>query len=237
MNVSRGFLHITYKIYHHLDKLEGVHKSNCLNVFLSVMKYAWKKNGYEARLRHETIHKDTGLCRTTIKECLQTLNTLNIVKSIRGRSGKTYIVNEIFLRSENTYQDSRQTPISRSKIAVSPTPDSRNTTTLEETIYINNIGNIVKSFAGDREKILDELSKLPIAELKEDKTNVYLCKLAIERKEDNERNANATFVTPEKMISALKEFKNSRKKANPFYKAKVEYNKKNNLNWKGEPNK
>ena len=237
MNVSRGFLHITYKIYHHLDKLEGVHKSNCLNVFLSVMKYAWKKNGYEARLRHETIHKDTGLCRTTIKECLQTLNTLNIVKSIRGRSGKTYIVNEIFLRSENTYQDSRQTPISRSKIAVSPTPDSRNTTILEETIYINNIGNIVKSFAGDREKILDELSKLPIAELKEDKTNVYLCKLAIERKEDNERNANATFVTPEKMISALKEFKNSRKKANPFYKAKVEYNKKNNLNWKGEPNK
>ena len=237
MNVSRGFLHITYKIYHHLDKLEGVHKSNCLNVFLSVMKYAWKKNGYEANLRHETMHKDTGLCRTTIKECLQTLNTLNIVKSIRGRSGKTYIVNEIFLRSENTYQDSRQTPISRSKIAVSPTPDSRNTTTLEETIYINNIGNIVKSFAGDREKILDELSKLPIAELKEDKTNVYLCKLAIERKEDNERNANATFVTPEKMISALKEFKNSRKKANPFYKAKVEYNKKNNLNWKGEPNK
>ena len=102
MNVSRGFLHITYKIYHHLDKLEGVHKSNCLNVFLSVMKYAWKKNGYEANLRHETMHKDTGLCRTTIKECLQTLNTLNIVKSIRGRSGKTYIVNEIFLRSENT---------------------------------------------------------------------------------------------------------------------------------------
>jgi hypothetical protein len=27
------------------------------------MKYAWKKNGYEARLRHETIHKDKNTFR------------------------------------------------------------------------------------------------------------------------------------------------------------------------------
>jgi len=226
MNISRGFLHITYKIYHHLDKLEGVHKSNCLNVFLSVMKYAWKKNGYEANLRHETMHKDTGLCRTTIKECLQTLNTLNIVKSIRGRSGKTYIVNEVFLRAENTYQDSRQTPISRSKIAVSHTQDSRHTATLEETIYINNIGKIVKSFAGDREKILNELSKLPIEDLKEDKTNIYLCKLAIERKQDNEREKSATYVNADKILSALSKIK---KETNHRYKEKKEYNIRNGI--------
>ena len=224
MNVSRGFLHITYKIYHHLDKLEGVHKSNCLNVFLSVMKYAWKKNGYEARLRHETIHKDTGLCRTTIKECLQTLNTLNIVKSIRGRSGKTYIVNEVFLRAENTYQDSRQTPISRFKIAVSQTPDSRNTTTLEETLYINNIGKIIKGFAGDTEKILNELSKLPIEELESEKVNVYYSKLAIERKKDNDLSKK--YVDKEKILSALSTIK---KETNPFYKAKKEYNIRNNI--------
>jgi len=224
MNITRGFLHITYKIYHHLDKLEGVHKSNCLNVFLSVMKYAWKKNGYEARLRHETIHKDTGLCRTTIKECLQTLNTLNIVKSIRGRSGKTYIVNEVFLRAENTYQDSRQTPISRFKIAVSPTPDSRNTTTLEETLYINNIGKIIKGFAGDTEKILNELSKLPIEELESEKVNVYYSKLAIERKKDNDLSKK--YVDKDKILSALSKIK---KETNPFYKAKKEYNIRNNI--------
>ena len=224
MNITRGFLHITYKIYHHLDKLEGVHKSNCLNVFLSVMKYAWKKNGYEARLRHETIHKDTGLCRTTIKECLQTLNTLNIVKSIRGRSGKTYIVNEVFLRAENTYQDSRQTPISRFKIAVSQTPDSRNTTTLEETLYINNIGKIIKGFAGDTEKILNELSKLPIEELESEKVNVYYSKLAIERKKDNDLSKK--YVDKEKILSALSTIK---KETNPFYKAKKEYNIRNNI--------
>lgn len=218
MNISRGFLHITYKLYHHLDLVDGERKSHCLNVFLSVMKYAWKKNGYKAQLRHETIHKDTGLCRTTIKSCLETLNKLNIVKSVRGRSGKTYLVNETFLRAEKLYEPTQ--------IAVKPTQDSRFTTTLEETISINNIGKIVKSFAGDREKILDELSKLPIAELKEDKTNVYLCKLAIERKEDKERESKATYVSSEKILSALSKIK---KQANPRYREKVEYNKRNGI--------
>ena len=218
MDTSRGFLFITYKLYHHLSKLEGEHKSHCLNVFLSVMKYAWKKNGYEARLRHETIHKDTGLCRTTIKSCLSTLNKLNVVKSFRGKSGKTYIVNEVFLRAEKLYEPTQ--------IAVSPTRDSRNTTTLEETISINNIGKIVKSLAGDREKILNELSKLPIEELKEDKTNIYLCKLAIERKQDNERESKATYVNADKILSALSKIK---KETNPRYKEKKAYNIRNGI--------
>ena len=218
MNVSRGFLHITYKLYHHMDILDGVKKSYCLNVFLSVMKYAWKKNGYKAGLRHETIHKDTGLCRTTIKECLETLNKLNIVKSIRGRSGKTYVVNEVFLRAEKLYEPTQ--------IAVSPTRDSRNTTTLEETISINNIGKIVKSFAGDTPKILDELSKLPLDELKQETVNVYLCKQAIQLKEDKERESKATYVNSEKILSALSRIK---KQANPRYREKVEYNKRNGI--------
>lgn len=215
MNTSRGFLHITYKIYHHLDKLDGVHKSNCLNVFLSVMKYAWKKNGYEARLRHSSIEKDTGLCRTTIKSCLQTLNTLNIVKSIRGRSGKTYIVNEVFLRAEKLYEPT--------KIAVSSTQDSRLTPILEETLSINNISKIVKSHTGDREKIISELSKLPITELENDKTNVYFCKLAIEYKKENE---NKTYVSSEKILNALKKMS---KETNFRYKQKKEYNIRNGI--------
>lgn len=201
-----------------MDILDGVKKSYCLNVFLSVMKYAWKKNGYKAGLRHETIHKDTGLCRTTIKECLETLNKLNIIKAIRGRSGKTYIVNEVFLRAEKLYEPTQ--------IAVSPTRDSRNTTTLEETISINTIGKIVKSFAGDTQKILDELSKLPLDELKQETVNVYLCKQAIQLKEDNERESKATYVNSDKILSALSRIK---KQANPRYREKVEYNKRNGI--------
>ena len=213
MNVSRGFLHITYKIYHHLDKLEGVHKSNCLNVFLSVMKYAWKKNGYEARLRHETIHKDTGLCRTTIKSCLSTLNKLNVVKSFRGKSGKTYIVNEVFLKAEKLF-----------KIDVKPTQDSRFTPILEETIYNNNIDRIIGNNKGDKENTINELATLPLPDLKSDTKNVYYCKLAIERKKENAREKK--LVDPR---IVLRELKKITKEKNFAYKRKKEYNIKHGI--------
>jgi predicted transcriptional regulator len=219
MDTSRGFLFITYKLYHHLNKLDGEHKSHCLNVFLSVMKYAWKKNGYEARLRHETIHKDTGLCRTTIKSCLSTLNKLNVVKSFRGKSGKTYIVNEVFLKTEKLYE-----------IAVKPTQDSRFTTTLEETIYNNKIDEIIGKNKGNLDSIIDSLATLPAETLKSDTKNVYYCKLAIERKEELARQKN--LVDP-KIIQ--RELSKITKEKNFAYKRKKEFNIKNNLDYKGNP--
>ena len=216
MDTSRGFLFITYKLYHHLNKLDGEHKSHCLNVFLSVMKYAWKKNGYEARLRHETIHKDTGLCRTTIKSCLSTLNKLNVVKSFRGKSGKTYIVNEVFLKAEKLYE-----PI---KIAVKQPYDSRFTTTLEETIYNNKIDEIIGKNKGDKENIINELATLPLPELENDSKNVYYCKLAIERKEELARQKN--LVDP-RIIQ--RELKKITKEKNFAYKRKKEYNIKHGI--------
>jgi predicted transcriptional regulator len=219
MDTSRGFLFITYKLYHHLNKLDGEHKSHCLNVFLSVMKYAWKKNGYEARLRHETIHKDTGLCRTTIKSCLSTLNKLNVVKSFRGKSGKTYIVNEVFLKAEKLYE-----------IAVKPTQDSRFTTTLEETIYNNKIDEIIGKNKGNLDSIIDSLATLPAETLKSDTKNVYYCKLAIERKEELARQKN--LVDP-KIIQ--RELSKITKEKNFAYKRKKEFNIKNNLDYKGNP--
>ena len=213
MDTSRGFLFITYKLYHHLNKLDGEHKSHCLNVFLSVMKYAWKKNGYEARLRHETIHKDTGLCRTTIKSCLSTLNKLNVVKSFRGKSGKTYIVNEVFLKAEKLF-----------KIDVKPTQDSRFTTTLEETIYNNKIDEIIGKNKGDKENTINELATLPLPELENDSKNVYYCKLAIERKEELARQKN--IVDP-KIIQ--RELKKITKEKNFAYKRKKEYNIKHGI--------
>ena len=219
MDTSRGFLFITYKLYHHLNKLDGEHKSHCLNVFLSVMKYAWKKNGYEARLRHETIHKDTGLCRTTIKSCLSTLNKLNVVKSFRGKSGKTYIVNEVFLKAEKTYE-----------IAVKQPYDSRFTTTLEETIYNNKIDEIIGKNRGNLDNIINSLAVLSLPDLKSDTKNVYYCKLAIERKEELARQKN--LVDP-KIIQ--RELKKITKEKNFAYKRKKDFNIKNNLDYKGNP--
>ena len=216
MDTSRGFLFITYKLYHHLNKLDGEHKSHCLNVFLSVMKYAWKKNGYEARLRHETIHKDTGLCRTTIKSCLSTLNKLNVVKSFRGKSGKTYIVNEVFLKAEKLYE-----PI---KIAVKPTQDSRFTPILEEQYTLSNTDKIISKNKGNLDDTINELATLPLPDLKGDTKNVYYCKLAIKRKEELALQKN--IVDP-RIIQ--RELKKITKERNFAYKRKKEYNIKNGI--------
>ena len=221
MDTSRGFLFITYKLYHHLNKLDGEHKSHCLNVFLSVMKYAWKKNGYEARLRHETIHKDTGLCRTTIKKCLSSLNKLNVVKSFRGKSGKTYIVNEVFLKAEKLFTNS--------KIATIYAEDSRKTPTFKETIYINNIDKIIGKNKGNLDTLINELATLPLPELENDSKNIYYCKLAIERKREL---APKKYVDPQIIQRELKKIT---KEKNFAYKRKKEYNIRNNLDYKGNP--
>jgi predicted transcriptional regulator len=218
MNTSRGFLHITYKLYGHLNKLEGEHKSHCLNVFLSVMKYAWKKNGYEARLRHETIHKDTGLCRTTIKNCLSTLNKLNVVKSFRGKSGKTYIVNEVFLKVEKLYENS--------KIDVKYTQDSRFTPILEEQYTLYNTDKIIRDNRGNKDTIIDTLAKLPLTELNKDKNNPYYVSLAKKRKEEIAASENATYISPNKIVSALNKIK---KETNVRYRQKKEYNIRNGI--------
>jgi predicted transcriptional regulator len=180
------------------------------------MKYAWKKNGYEARLRHETIHKDTGLCRTTIKKCLSSLNKLNVIKSFRGKSGKTYIVNEVFLKAEKLFTNS--------KIATIYAEDSRKTPTFKETIYINNIDKIIGKNKGNLDTIINELATLPMLDLKGDTKNVYYCKLAIERKEELARQKN--LVDPQIIQRELKKIV---KEKNFAYKRKKEYNIKNGI--------
>ncbi len=186
------------------------------------MKYAWKKNGYEARLRHETIHKDTGLCRTTIKSCLSTLNKLNVVKSFRGKSGKTYIVNEVFLKAEKLYDNV--------KIAVKQPHDSRFTATLVEHNTLSNIDKIISENRGNLDNIINSLAVLDLPDLKSDTKNVYYCKLAIERKEELARQKN--LVDP-KIIQ--RELKKITKEKNFAYKRKKEYNIRNNLDYKGNP--
>jgi hypothetical protein len=222
---GRSFLLMTYKLYHHLDTVGGVDKGNCLNVILSLLKYAWKKNDYQCGLRHSTIADDTRLSRTTIYRTLLTLTELNIVKMIKGRSGKSYRINALFLNTEKTTMFKSETSMFKSETKrVSTLP------TLEEQyIKITNIQKIMKKGLA-KDAIIKELSELPFEELKSDKTNIYYCNLAITLKEELLREKN--LVPTDKILTALK---NTTKKSNSRYVEKVEYNKRNNLDYKGNP--
>ena len=220
---TRGFLHLTYKLYHYLDKL-GERKATCLCVYLALLKYAWKKNDYVCHIRHSTLEKDTMLSRPTIKRCLDTLEALNVIKSVRGKSGKTYAVNDKFLKEE------------KAMIVNNELSNVNKRAILEEVNSIetidNKINQIIGMYRSDKDRMILELANLPLSDLKADTNNVYYCKLAIQKKEELAREKNTTYVNSDKILSALKKIG---KMSNPRYREKVEFNKRNNLDYKGRP--
>ena len=225
MNKTRGFLQLTYILYHHLDKVGGSKKANCLSVYLSLMKYCWKSNDYRAGLRHSTIEKDTKLSRTTIHRTLQTLTKLNVISTIKGRSGKTYQINPKFVKFEKAMYKNE------TSMYKNETSNVSNVQTLVETIIYNNtIEEIIKNNRGNQQLIIDNLAKLPLTDLRKDKNNPYYVRLAIQRKQELQANDKKTYVPPQKILQALKSIS---KNSNPRYREKVAYNKRNNLDYKG----
>ena len=224
---TRGFLQLTYVLYHHLDKVGGSKKANCLSVYLSLMKYCWKSNDYRAGLRHSTIQKDTGLSRTTIHRTLLTLTKLNVISTIKGRSGKTYQINPKFVKFEKGMYKNETSMYKNETLNVSNVK-----TLVESLVYSNTIEEIIKNNRGNKQSIIDNLAKLPLTDLKMDKNNPYYIKLAIQRKEELAANEKKTYVPPQKILQALKSIS---KNSNPRYREKVSYNKRNNLDYKGNP--
>jgi hypothetical protein len=231
MNNSRAFLHITYKLYGHLDKLSGIKKSNCLNCYLSLMKHAWKKNNYECGLRYSTIAKETKLSRITVRRTLDTLEKLHVISTVRGRSGKSYKINQLFLKTES---DGSILYTNNSSMYKKDHSNVKKRSVLEETIYINNIENIIRDNRGSMDDIILNLSKLPLSDLNSDTNNPYYVKLAKEKKAELDRLSKATYVHPQKIINELTKIK---KNSNPRYREKVAFNKRNNLDYKGRPKK
>jgi len=224
---TRGFLQLTYVLYHHLDKVGGSKKANCLSVYLSLMKYCWKSNDYRAGLRHSTIEKDTKLSRTTIHRTLLTLTKLNVISTIKGRSGKTYQINPKFVKFEKGMYKNE------TSMYKNETSNVSNVKTLVESLeYINTIEEIIKNNRGNQQLIIDNLAKLPLDILKQDNNNPYYIKLAIQRKQELAANEKKTYVSPQKILQALKSIS---KNSNPRYREKVSYNKRNNLDYKGNP--
>jgi len=220
---TRGFLQLTYVLYHHLDKVSGGKKANCLSVYLSLMKYCWKSNNYTAGLRHSTIQKDTGLSRTTIHRTLLTLTKLNVISTIKGRSGKTYQINTKFVKFEKgMFQN-------ETHFFQNYTSNVSDVKTLVEQQYNNNnsIEEVIKNYKGNQQSIIDSLAKLPLTDLKKNsKDNPYYIKLAIARKEELAAESKANYVHPQKIIQALNKIK---KETNVRYKEKRDYNIRNNI--------
>ena len=139
---------------------------------------------------------------------------------IKGRSGKTYRINATFLVPEKTGAYKSDTLMYKND-----TKNVSNIQTLEEQ-YIT-LYNILKSDKDMYDKI-DTLSTLPLADLQANlKSNPYYINKAIALKKENDK--------PKVELNTGAVLKDLKKKTNAHYRHKVEYNKRNNLDWKGRP--
>jgi hypothetical protein len=222
-DTSRSFLLLTYKLYNKLDELSGPSKGNCLNVILSLLKYAWKSSDYKCAVRYSTIIKDTKLSKMTVRRSCRLLEDLGIIKIKRLSSANLYSMNSTYLKAEVSKLNTQKAKYEHS--------EGTYLNSINRNINIKNtlIEKIMKKGL-PKDAIIKELSELPIEELKADKTNIYYCNLAIALKEELLREKN--LVPTEKILASLR---NTTKKSNSRYVEKVEYNKRNNLDYKGNP--
>jgi hypothetical protein len=216
-DTSRSFLLLTYKLYNKLDELSGPSKGNCLNVILSLLKYAWKSSDYKCAVRYSTIIKDTKLSKMTVRRSCRLLEDLGIIKIKRLSSANLYSMNSTYLKAEVSKLNTQKAKYGHS--------EGTYLNSINRNINIKNtlIEKIMKKGLA-KDAIIKELSELPIEELKSDKTNIYYCNLAIALKEELLREKN--LVPTEKILASLR---NTTKKSNSRYIEKVEYNKRNGI--------
>jgi hypothetical protein len=173
--------------------------------------------------------KDTKLSKMTIRRSCGLLSELGIIKIKRLPSANLYSINTTFLKPEVLPQNTQSATIEHSRVL----PQNSINRNINNNNTLSKIDKIISDNRSSKDRLITELIKhCTLEELKEDKKNVYYCKLAIA---EYAAAKNTNFASQAQIVSALKNI--GGKKSNAFYRAKVAHNKKFNLDWKGNPKK
>ncbi len=212
-------------------------KPYALAIIVMLLKYVNQKKG-ECYPRYAKIRKDLGCSKKTLTNYMHLLCTAGLIKIRRLSSTNLYTINPILLVNE-VYD----IPQVGNMVHISGVPNAHIKKTYLKNIY-NNIGNnkmeskvdkIVNDRNIDKQSKIIKLASLPLPELKQCIYNhPYYIRKAIELKEQELRDKRAVpkHIVEQAMTAAVSKTIKNRSAA---YKAKVEYNKRNGLNWKGEP--
>ena len=211
-------------------------KPYALAIIVMLLKYVNQKKG-ECFPRYAKIRKDLGCSKKTLTNYMHLLSTAGLIKIRRLSSTNLYTINPILLVNEvNLVQGVGN------MVHISGVPNAHiNKTYLKEHIeitsnnIINKIDKIINSKDIDKQTKIIELASVPLPELKQCISNhPYYIRKAIELKEQELRDQKAVpkNILDQRLSSALKTNSKNRSAA---YKAKVEFNRRNNLDWQGKP--
>ena len=221
-------------------------KLQCFAVLAVLLRFADKNTG-KCHPRLVLIATLLGVSRLTIYRCIKLMIKNKMLIKKRLRSTNLYVINPIFMINDikrdvsnrytdvsNGYMDvsNRNINVSNRKVLIEPSNIPSN---YPSNITNNKIDNIINDRNIDKDNKIIKLASLPLPELKQCISNhPYYIRKAIELKEQELRDARAVpkHIVEQAMTAAVSKTIKNRSAA---YKAKVEFNKRNGLNWKGEP--
>ena len=191
------------------------HRAYCYLVFICLLKFANSKT-LTCYPRQATLANMTGLSRSTIYRITEILERSQIITKKRQKSTTLYTINKDLVVSVRNNDRSTGHMGSVYKTDISRTNITTN----------SNITNFIRGLAesgSDINNIIDKIaSKYTIQELKEaikDNDNPYLCKKALEIKDQE----GVKYVSKDVINKAVDDV---RKKTNYFYRDKVYKNKR-----------
>jgi len=212
-------------------------KPYALAIIVMLLKYVNQKKG-ECFPRYAKIRKDLGCSKKTLTNYMHLLSTAGLIKIRRLSSTNLYTINPILLVNEvNLVQGVGN------MVHISGVPNAHiNKTYLNKHIVLtknnkmNKVDKIINSKDIDKQTKIIELASLPLLEQYIDKHPYYI-REAIKYQEQEARDARAVpkIVMQQKLSAALQTNAKNRSAA---YKAKVAYNKANNIKpWEMKKNK
>ena len=221
-------------------------KPYALAIIVMLLKYVNQNKG-ECFPRYAKIRKDLGCSKKTLTNYMHLLSTAGLIKIRRLSSTNLYTINPVLLVNEvNLVQGVGN------MVHISGVPNAHiNKTYLNKHIVltknnkmdkvnINKIDKIVNDKTIDKQRKIIKISQcMGLPELKECITNnihPYYARVALELKEQELRDARAVpkHIVEQAMTAAVS--KNAKNRSFN-YRKKIEFNKRNNLDWQGKPKK
>jgi hypothetical protein len=211
-------------------------KPYALAIIVMLLKYVNQKKG-ECFPRYAKIRKDLGCSKKTLTNYMHLLSTAGLIKIRRLSSTNLYTINPILLVNEvNLVQGVGN------MVHISGVPNAHiNKTYLNKHIVLtknnkmNKIDKIVNSKDIDKQTKIIELASVPLAELQSYyNKHPYYIQQAIEYQEQELRDKRAVpkHIVEQAMTAAVS--KNAKNRSFN-YRKKIEFNKRNNLDWQGKP--
>ena len=211
------------------------HKAKCLAILVVLIRFANPKTG-SCYPRYSKIREMVGLSRMTLYRCIGLMIDAKLIIKKRLSSTNLYTLSPVLL--VNHVSDRYHDVSDRYLSGISMIPINKyniNNIVLIDNRMKDRIDKIVNDRSLDKQSKIIKLASVPLAELKECISyHPYYIRKAIEQQEQELRDSRAVpkHVIEQTITAAVSKGVKNRSAA---YKAKVEYNKRNGLNWKGEP--